>query len=119
MVIQIEKSSDCAEADLPESMHGKFAVLRGPTNGSVSVAFSDNNRTAIVNLTPLKDFAGIQASDFPDKTDYTHSQLYRQAIANGPTWHVPKLSVIGSVERGTVGMDVTRGSLERVAIQAR
>ena len=78
----VEKFGRCEigpiSLDLPMSMHESFKVQRDPRNGSVNLRFTDSARTVLVNLTPIRDFAMFPLTGFPDKTDHTHSQLYRQ-----------------------------------------
>lgn len=61
-------------------MSQTFAVKR-PSNGGINLHFTDNTRTAIVNLTPMRDFVMFPMTDYPDKVGQTDMRLYRE-IAN-------------------------------------
>ena len=77
-----EKFTSCTigpmTLELPASMCQRFDVQRDPGNGSISLRFTDNTRTALVNLTPMRDFVPFQLTGFPDKANQTHFQLCRE-----------------------------------------
>ena len=65
---------------LPVSMCQTVQVRR-PGSGGINLHFSDNSRTAIVNLTPLQDTVSFPRTEFPDRVGETDMRLYREIAA--------------------------------------
>lgn len=74
-----EKFTSCTigpmTLELPASICQRFDVQRSP---GISLRFTDGTRTALINLTPMRDWVGFQATGFPDKANQTHLRLYRE-----------------------------------------